>query len=72
MKKVNGIICFVVNKGPEDKTVKWTIDLKNKDGSIEVNSKGTATYLFLLLCIYCNSHKINNKIKFESFYFDWK
>jgi len=39
VKKVNGIICFVVNKGPEDKTVKWTIDLKNKDGSIEVNSK---------------------------------
>jgi len=38
VKKVNGIICFAVNKGPGGKSVKWLMDLKNGNGKVELNS----------------------------------
>jgi len=38
VKKVKGIICFHVNKGPDGKSVKWLIDLKNGSGKVELNS----------------------------------
>ena len=38
VKKVKGIICFSVTKGPGGKSVKWLIDLKSGKGSVEVNS----------------------------------
>jgi len=38
VKKVKGIICFHVNKGPGGKSVKWVIDLKNGSGKVELNS----------------------------------
>jgi len=42
VKKVKGIICFSVTKGPGGKSVKWLIDLKSGKGSVEVNSASKA------------------------------